>query len=141
MQICHNCGNKNADIQSFCHRCGAALGRPSETQSTAMRAGIGPERLLWNEGDVQLTTEALLIGMESDSPDVIPLETIHQVSVDGDCLVVQVKYGDDKHCFLKNPTELARLVEEQVMRPRLADQRDRARPQPGEAAEDAGSEA
>jgi hypothetical protein len=130
MQTCYNCGDKNADSERFCHRCGAALGRLSENQPTAMRAGIGPERLLWEEGDVQLTTDALLIGMESDAPDVTPLETIHEVRVEDNCLVVRVKYGDDKRCFLKNPDELARLLQEQVMRPRLVD--DRERPAPDE---------
>jgi hypothetical protein len=123
MQTCYNCGTENQDIEKFCHRCGATLGRLSELQETAMSAGIGPERLLWEEGDIQLTTEAILIGMNTDAPDVVPLETIQSVRVEDTCLVISLKYGDDKQCFLKDPSKLAALIEDQVMRPRLAHQR------------------
>jgi hypothetical protein len=61
--------------------------------------------------------------MNTDAPDVVPLETIQSVRVEENCIVMSLKYGEDKQCFLKNPAHLAALIEGQVMRPRLAHQR------------------
>jgi hypothetical protein len=120
MKSCFNCGAENGDLERFCHKCGASLVRLNEFGHSSSQAGVGPERVLWEEGDVQLTTEAVLIGMNTDAPDVVPLETIHEVVVEENCLVLRVKYGDDKNCFLNNPAELAALIKDHMMRPRLA---------------------
>lgn len=123
MKTCYNCGTENGDVERFCHRCGAKLGRLSDLQQSAIQAGVGQERVLWQQGDVQLTTEAVLIGMDSDAPDVVPLETIYEVVVEERCLVLRVKTGEDKNCFLETPEELAALINDQMFRVRLAHER------------------
>ncbi|MHB8869462.1 MAG: zinc ribbon domain-containing protein [Thermoleophilia bacterium] len=120
---CYNCGTENAESEKFCHSCGAALGRLSDLQHSAIQGGRGPERVLWDNGEVQLTTEAVLIGMTGDAPDVVPLETIYDVVLEERCVVLKVKDGDDKYCMLADPTELAGLIKDHMFRPRLAHER------------------
>lgn len=117
---CYNCGTENAEVEKFCHKCGAALGKLSDLQHSAIQGGRGEERVLWDNGEVQLTTDAVLIGLGGDAPDVVPLETIHDVVLEERCLVLKVNDGDDKYCMLDDPSELAGLVRDHVFRPRLA---------------------
>ncbi|MHB1343046.1 MAG: zinc ribbon domain-containing protein [Thermoleophilia bacterium] len=120
---CYNCGTENAEVEQFCHSCGAALGKRANLQRSAIQGGRGPERVLWDNGEVQLTTEAVLIGMTGDAPDVVPLETIYEVTVEERCVVLKVKDGDDKYCMLADPVEFAGLVKDHMFRPRLAHDR------------------
>ncbi len=120
---CYNCGTQNAEAEHYCHKCGAALGELSDLQRSAIQGGPGQERVLWDNGEIQLTTDAVLIGMTGDAPDVIPLETIYDVVLEERCVVLKVKDGDDKYCMLADPTELADLVREHMFRPRLAHER------------------
>lgn len=118
-KTCYNCGTENAGSEEFCHKCGASLSSGT-LQDSGMQAGTAEERLLWDKGDIQLTTEAVLIGMETDAPDVVPLDTIYDVVLEERCVVLKVKDGDDKHCMLEDPEELASLVKDQMMRGRLS---------------------
>ena len=120
---CYNCGTANSDADTFCRTCGAALGKLSDLQHSGIQAGAGEERTLWEKGDITLTTQAVLIGMDSDSPDVIPLETIYEVVQEERCVVLRVKDGDDKFCMLEDPSELAALVKDLMSRSRLAHER------------------
>jgi hypothetical protein len=123
-KTCYNCGTENADSETFCHKCGATLTSDSLTsQRTGLQAGVPEERMLWDGGDIQLTTEAVLIGMATDAPDVVPLDTIYAVEQDERCLTLKVKDGGDKQCFLDDPSVLARLVQEQIDRHRHAIER------------------
>ncbi|MCJ7797779.1 MAG: hypothetical protein MUQ56_13645, partial [Thermoleophilia bacterium] len=117
---CYNCGTANSDADTFCRTCGAALGKLSDLQHSGIQAGSGEERTLWEKGDITLTTHAVLIGMNSDSPDVIPLETIYDVVQEDRCVVLKVKDGDDRRCMLDDPSELVGLVKDQMFRGRLA---------------------
>lgn len=119
-KTCYNCGTENADTEQFCHACGAALGARASLQDSGLQAGIADERVLWENGDIKVTSAAVLIGMESDAPDVVPLETIYEVVLEERCVVLKVKDGDDKHCMLDDPTEMAEMVRDQMMRSRLA---------------------
>lgn len=119
-KTCYNCGTQNADAEEFCHSCGASLGARGSLQDSGLQAGTPQERVLYEKGDIQLTSEAVLIGMETDSPDVVPLDTIYDVVLEERCVVLKVKDGDDKYCMLENPSELASLVKDQMMRGRLA---------------------
>jgi len=121
---CYNCGTENADVEKFCRNCGAALGHLADMQQSGIQAGRPEERVLWENADIQLTTEAVLIGMDTDAPEVVPLDSIYEVALDDErCLVLRVKDGADKHCMLDEPQELAALINEQMMRPRLAQSR------------------
>jgi|GEM_PF-1181830 len=120
---CYNCGTANSAADRFCRTCGAALGKLSDLQHSGVQAGAGEERTLWEKGDITLTTRAVLIGMDSDSPDVVPLETIYDVVQEDSCVVLKVKDGDDKYCMLEDPGELAALVKDQMSRSRLAHER------------------
>jgi hypothetical protein len=122
-KICYNCGTENAESERFCHNCSAALDRPEELKEAGLQAGTGEERTLWDNGEMQLTTEAVLIGMNSDAPDVVPLNTIYEIEVDEGCVVLRVKDGDDRYCMLAEPDELAALIKEQAFRPRLSHSR------------------
>jgi CRP/FNR family transcriptional regulator, cyclic AMP receptor protein len=88
-----------------------------------LRAFGGKERVVWDNGELQLTTAAVLIGMGSDSPDVIPLEAVLDVEVQGGCVVLHV-HGDDV-CSppLDDPERLAALVRDEIQRTRYAHRR------------------
>jgi hypothetical protein len=121
-KTCYNCGTENGDVDTFCRSCGAALTH-SQLQHAGIQGGTPEERVLWAKGDIQLTTAAVLIGMATDAPDVVPLETIYDVVVEERCVVLKVKDGDDQYCMLDDPSELATLVKEQMLRPRHAHER------------------
>jgi hypothetical protein len=118
-KTCYNCGTENAETEHFCHKCGASLSS-GRLQNAGIQAGTAEERLLWERGDIQLTTEAVLIGMETATPDVVPLDTIYDVVLEERCVVLKVKDGDDKYCMLEDPGELAALLKDQMMRGRLS---------------------
>ncbi len=74
--------------------------------------------MLWDNGKVQLTTEAVLIGMDSDAPDVLPLDAIYDVRTEDDSLVFTDKEGKDRVCGLDDPRELEILIEEEIAKRR-----------------------
>jgi hypothetical protein len=115
---CRLCGAENEVDAKFCGRCGKPLGEYGDYRAKDMRALSGEEKVLWDNGEVQLTTEAVLIGMNSDSPDVLPLDAIYELETEENCLVFKVKDGDDHYCSLDNPRELEILVEEQIAKRR-----------------------
>lgn len=119
-KTCYNCGTENGDVERFCRTCGAALGSLSGLQQSGIQAGATEERILWENGEISLTTGAVLIGMDTDAPDVVPLETIYDVVLEDRCVILKVKDGDDRYCMLDDPTELATLIREHMFRPRLA---------------------
>lgn len=118
MMACQICGADNPVDAKFCSRCGKPIGEYGDYRYKDMRALSGEERLLWDNGELQLTTEAVLIGMHSDAPDVLPLDTIYEVKREKDCLVFSVKDGEDRYCRLDDPKELGTLVEEQIAKRR-----------------------
>jgi len=131
-KTCYNCGTENAEVSQFCRDCGADLRGVGSLNRAGVQGGRPQERVLWDNGHIQVTTEAVLIGMNTDEPDVVPLDTIYEVKVEEGCVHLLVKDGDDQQCVLDNPEELADLVRDQMCRPRLSQQRqhpdDRARP-------------
>lgn len=122
-KTCYNCATENAESERFCHRCGASLVSQSTLQQSGIQGGRGEERVLWDNGHLQLTTDAVLIGVNTDAPDVVPLETIYDMDVQEGCLVLRVKDGDDRQCMLDSPENLADLIWDHVFRPRLAQNR------------------
>ncbi len=88
-----------------------------------LRAFGGKERVVWDNGELQLTTVAVLIGMGSDSPDVIPLEAVHDVEVQSGCVVFHVHGGDVCSPPLDDPERLAALVRDEMQRTRYAHRR------------------
>lgn len=70
--------------------------------------------VLWEYGDIQLTADAVLIGMGTEIPDVVPLNTIEDVSVEQDCVVLKVKEGPAYYCMLSDPNDLASHIKEQI---------------------------
>lgn len=122
-KTCYNCGTENAESERFCRECGANLEAIERMGDIGLQGGTPEERVLWDNGEIQLTTEAVLIGMGSDMPDVVPLSTVEDVVIEEKCVVLKVKDGPDYYCMLADPHELADLIKEQVFRPRLAHQR------------------
>ena len=129
---CYNCGAENDVNAELCGKCGRPLGEYGDLLEKDLRAFSGEERVIWDNGEFQLTTEAVLIGMKSDSPDVVPLDAIYDVKVEDGCMVLKVKHGDDFYCVLDKPEELARLVREQMFRPRYAHRRKDEEPTPSD---------
>ncbi|GAB4244084.1 MAG: hypothetical protein Kow00129_03530 [Thermoleophilia bacterium] len=128
-KTCYNCGTENEESAVFCRDCGANLHRIDELKHTGIQGGTPQERVLFDNGYIQLTTAAVLIGMNTDAPDVIPLDTLYDVTVDGRCITLKVKDGDDQQCFLDDPTELADLIRDQMFRPRLSHSRQERPPE------------
>ncbi|MBN1320436.1 MAG: cyclic nucleotide-binding domain-containing protein [Thermoleophilia bacterium] len=104
-------------------RFGHAIGMRGDLVEKDLRAFSGEERVIWDGGELQLTTEAVLIGMDSDSPDVIPLETIFDVEVRGDCVVFHVHGGDVRSPPVDDPERLAALTHDAMLRTRYAHRR------------------
>jgi CRP-like cAMP-binding protein len=104
-------------------RFGRAVGARGNLQEKDLRAFGGEERVVWDDGRLQLTTEAVLIGMGSDSPDVIPLEAVYDVDVENGCVVFRVHGGDIRSHPLEDPAQLAALVRDEMLRTRYAQRR------------------
>lgn len=104
-------------------RFGHAVGMGGDLRDKDLRAFSGEERVIWESPDLQLTTEAVLIDMDSDSPDVIPLETVFDVEVQGDRVVFHVHGGDVISPPVDNPEQLAALTHDAMLRTRFAHRR------------------
>ena len=120
---CYNCGAENDEDAELCGKCGRPLGDYGDLLEKDLRAFSGEERVIWDNGELQLTTEAVLIGLKTDFPDVIPLDALYDATVEERCVVLKMKYGDDRYCVLDKPEELAALIREQIFRPRYAHRR------------------
>jgi CRP/FNR family transcriptional regulator, cyclic AMP receptor protein len=101
-------------------RYGRTLGAWNELRQKDLRAFGGAEHVVWSDHANQLTSQALLLGTDTRSPEVIPLEVIYDVSVDDGCLVVKAKGGDVRSCALEHPDEVAALICDEINRIRLA---------------------
>jgi CRP-like cAMP-binding protein len=104
-------------------RFGQAIGSCGDLREKDLRAFSGEERVVWERGEVQLTTQAVLIGMGSDGPDVIPLDSIYDVEVQSGCVVFHAHSGDVCSPFLEDPEHLAALVHDEMRRTRYARRR------------------
>jgi CRP-like cAMP-binding protein len=104
-------------------RFGQAMGEYGDLREKDLRALSGEERVVWDNGELQLTTRAVLIGMAGDSPDVIPLEAVYSAEAQGDCVLFHVHGGDVCSPPLEDPAHLAALVEDEVRRTRYAGRR------------------
>jgi CRP/FNR family cyclic AMP-dependent transcriptional regulator len=104
-------------------RFGQAIGGLADLREKDLRAFSGAERVTWDNGELQLTSDAVLIGMGGDSPDVIPLETVFDVEVQGGCVVFHVHGGDVCSPPLEDPKQLAALVHDAMLRTRYAHRR------------------
>ncbi len=103
-------------------RFGQALGR-GDTREKDLRAFSGEERVIWDNGELQLTTAAVLIGMSSDCPDVIPLEAVYDVEVQSNHVLFHVHSGDVCSPPLDDPEHVAALVRDEMLRARYAHRR------------------
>jgi CRP-like cAMP-binding protein len=104
-------------------RFGRAIGARGDLQDKDLRAFGGEERVIWDDGRLQLTTEAILIGMNSDSPEVIPLDAVYDVDVENGCVVFRVHGGDISSHPLDDPDHLAALCRDEMLRSRYAQRR------------------
>ena len=104
-------------------RFGRAFGGRGELHEKDLRAFGGEERVIWDNGELQLTTKAVLIGMESGSPEVLPLEAVYDVEVQGDCVLFHAHGGDVCSPPVDDPGRLAALAEDEMKRTRYARRR------------------
>jgi CRP/FNR family cyclic AMP-dependent transcriptional regulator len=104
-------------------RFGRAIGAHGDLRQKDLRAFEGAEHVIWDNGEMQLTTEAVLIGMGTDSPEVIPLETIFDVEVCEDHLFFHVHGGDACSPPVDDPEHLAALARDAMLRTRYAHRR------------------
>jgi CRP-like cAMP-binding protein len=104
-------------------RFGHAIGRHGDLREKDLRAFGGEEHVLWENGEVQLTTEAVLIGMGSDSPDVLPLDALLDAEVRGDSVIFHAHGGDVTSPPLDRPERLVALVRDAMLRTRRAHRR------------------
>jgi len=107
-------------LRIVARRYGRAIGSHDDLRVKDMRAFGGQERVIWDNGKVRLTTEAVLLEVDTDTPDVIPLESIHEVDVEERCLVLRAVGGDVRSSPTEHVEELAALVKDEVRRVRLA---------------------
>jgi CRP-like cAMP-binding protein len=104
-------------------RFGRAVGVRGELPDKDVRAFAGPERIVWDNGELQLTTHAVLIGMQTDSPDVIPLEALLGVDVEDGRVIFRLSDGDVCSPPLDAPEQLAALARDEMLRTRHAHRR------------------
>jgi CRP-like cAMP-binding protein len=104
-------------------RFGRAVGLRGDLRAKDVRAFGGPERTIWDNGTLQLTTQAVLIGMGTDSPEVIPLEALLGVEVEQGCVVFHLRDGDVSAGPLDDAAQLAALTRDEMRRTRYAQRR------------------
>ncbi|MCE5254088.1 MAG: cyclic nucleotide-binding domain-containing protein [Actinomycetia bacterium] len=104
-------------------RFGRAFGERAELHEKDLRAFGGGERVIWDSGELQLTTRAVLIGMEGGSPEVLPLEAVYDVEVQGDSVVFHAHGGDVSSPPVDDPERLAALAADEMRRTRYARRR------------------
>ena len=104
-------------------RFGHAIGKHGDLREKDLRAFSGGEHVLWENGEIQLTTEAVLIGMGGDSPEVVPLDALLDTEVRGDVVIFHAHGGDVSSPPLDQPGQLAALVRDAMLRTRRAHRR------------------
>ncbi len=104
-------------------RFGQAFGEHAELREKDLRAFSGEERVIWESGELQLTTRAVLIGMGGDSPEVLPLEAVYDVEVRDDTVVFHAHGGDVTSPPVDEPERLAALASDEMRRTRYARRR------------------
>ena len=104
-------------------RFGQAIGRHGDLLEKDLRAFQGEELVVWDNGELQLTTEAVLIGMGSEDPEVIPLEAVLDVEVQDGCVIFHAHGGDARSPRLDAPERFAALVRDEMLRTRHAHRR------------------
>jgi hypothetical protein len=104
-------------------RFGRVFGVRGDLRAKDERAFAGPERIVWENGELQLTTQAVLIGMETGSPDVIPIETLLDVEVEGDRVIFRLHDGDVNSPPLDDARHVAALTRDEMTRTRYAQRR------------------
>jgi len=109
--------------ETISKRFGQAFGPHAELQAKDFRAYGGEERVIWDNGQVQLTTKAVLINMNTDSPEVLPLEAIYDVEVQGESVVFHAHGGDVTSPPVQEPERLAALASDEIRRTRYARRR------------------
>ncbi|MCX8033557.1 MAG: Crp/Fnr family transcriptional regulator [Thermoleophilia bacterium] len=107
-------------LKIVARRYGRAIGSYEDLRAKDLRAFGGQERVIWDNGKVRLTTEAVLFEADTDTPDVIPLEAVHEVEVQEERLVLRAAGGDVCSPPVEHVQELASLVRDEVRRIRLA---------------------
>ncbi len=114
-------GHRRGDLEAL--RAGdRGARRPAGRRISALSAG--EERVIWDNGELQLTTQAVLIGMDSDSPEVIPLEALSSTwRCRGDCVVFHAHGGDVCSPPVDDPEQLAALTHDEMLRTRYAQRR------------------
>lgn len=109
--------------ETISKRFGQAFGPGAELRAKDLRAFSGEERVIWDNGQLQLTSRAVLIDMGTDSPEVLPLEAVYDVEVQADCVIFHAHGGDVVSPPLDKPEQLAALVCDEVRRTRYARRR------------------
>ncbi len=104
-------------------RFGRAIGVRGDLRAKDVRAFGGPERVVWDNGELQLTTQAVLMDMGTDSPEVIPLEALLGVDVENNCVVFRLHDGDICSPPLDGAEQLAALTHDEMLRTRYAQRR------------------
>jgi CRP-like cAMP-binding protein len=104
-------------------RFGRAVGARGDLRAKDVRAFDGQERVIWDEGGLQLTTQAVLIDMATDAPEVIPLESIEGVDVVDGQVVFRMHSGDVWSPPLESAGQLAALARDEMVRTRYAQRR------------------
>jgi hypothetical protein len=104
-------------------RFGRAVGIRGNLLAKDVRAFSGPERVVWDNGQVQLTNQAVLMGMGTDGPEVIPLETLLDVEVGDGCVVFRLREGEVHSPPLDEPEHFAALTRGEMTRTRMAHRR------------------
>lgn len=104
-------------------RFGQAFGEHAELREKDLRAFSGEERVIWDNGELQLTNRAVLIGIGGDSPEVLPLEAVYDVEVQGDTVVFHAHGGDVTTPPVAEPERLAALASDEMRRTRYARRR------------------
>ncbi len=104
-------------------RYGRAIGTRRDAWEKDLRAFRGAERVVWDNGELRLTTEAVLLGANTGQPDVVPLEAVHEVTVEDNRLTIHAAGGDVRSPVLDDPEELAALIRDELRRLRLPHRR------------------
>ena len=112
-------GISQGAIAIVARRYGRAIGGQQDLREKDLRAFGGEERVIWDNGEIQLTTEAVLFEAHTDSPDVVPLEAINEVTVEDGHVVLRATAGDVRSSRLDAAEELAALIWDETRRIRL----------------------
>jgi hypothetical protein len=80
----------------------------------------GEERVVWDNGEIRLTTKAVLLAADTNRPRVVPLQGISEARAEYGCLVLCTAEGDVWSSVLDSPEKLVELVKAEVQRAHLS---------------------